>query len=78
MINNISDEENLENIIGRNPSLATLLSPKIGYLEAAKLVKEAIEKKQSIRDLAVLKGILSAEEADKIFDLKTISRNRYR
>jgi len=71
-------EENLENIIGRNPSLVTLLSPKIGYLEAAKLVKEAIEKKQSIRDLTVLKGILSAEEADKIFDLKTISRNRYR
>ena len=72
------NKENLENIIGMNPSLATILSPKIGYFAAAKLVKEAIEKKQSIKDLIVIKGILSAEEADQIFDLKTISRNRYR
>lgn len=74
----VTNEENLKNIIGMNPSLATLLSLKIGYLGAAELAKEAIEKKKSIRDLAVLKGILSAEEADQLFDLKTISKNRYR
>ncbi len=74
----VTNEENLKNIIGMNPSLATLLSLKIGYLGAAELAKESIEKKKSIRDLAVLKGILSAEEADQLFDLKTISKNRYR
>ena len=71
------DEEKLRNIAGMNPSLATLLSPKIGYLKAAEIAKEALEKKESIRDLVVERGILSADEADKLFDLKIISKNCY-
>ena len=71
------DEENLRNIAGMNPSLVTLLSPKIGYLKAAEITKEALEKKESIRDLVVKRGILSVVEADKLFDLKIISKNRY-
>jgi aspartate ammonia-lyase len=70
------NEESLRKTAGMNPSLATLLSPKIGYLGAAELAKEAMKKNQSIRDLAVKKGILSVEEADKMFDLKTVSKNR--
>ncbi len=72
-----TDEGRLSNIALMNPSLATLLSPKIGYLQASELSNEAMEKKQSIRDLTVIKGILSVEEADKLFDLKNISNNRY-
>ncbi len=60
-----------------NPSLATLLSPKIGYLEAAEIAKEASKKKESIKDLVVKRGILSIEEADRMFDLEIISKNRY-
>jgi aspartate ammonia-lyase len=71
------DEEKLRNIAGMNPSLVTLLSPKIGYLKAAEIAKEALEKKESIRDLVVERGILSADEADKLFDLKIISKNCY-
>jgi aspartate ammonia-lyase len=72
-----ANKEKLTNIASKNPSLATLLSPKIGYLEAAEIAKEAMETKQSIRDLVVKKGILSLDEADKLFDLKNISKNRY-
>lgn len=72
-----ANKEKLINIASKNPSLATLLSPKIGYLEAAEIAKEAMETKQSIRDLVVKKGILSSDEADKLFDLKNISKNRY-
>ena len=71
------NEKILSNIAGMNPSLVTLLSPKIGYLEAAEIAKEALEKKESIRDLVVKRGILSVVEADKLFDLKIISKNRY-
>ncbi len=71
------DEKNLRNIAGMNPSLVTLLSPKIGYLKAAEIAKEALEKKESIRDLVVERGILSVDEADQLFDLKIISKNRY-
>jgi aspartate ammonia-lyase len=74
----LADEERLRMIAGMNPILATLLSPKIGYLRAADLAREAMETKQSIRDLAVKKGILSDEEADRLFDLDNVSKNRYK
>jgi aspartate ammonia-lyase len=70
-------EEKLKITAEMNPSLATLLSPKIGYLKSAEIAKEAMEKNMSIRDLTVKKGLLSADEADKLFDLKTISKNRF-
>ena len=61
-----------------NPSLATLLSTRIGYLRAARLAEESLEKKRPVRDLAIEKGILPREEADALFDLEEISRNRLR
>jgi aspartate ammonia-lyase len=63
---------------GMNPALATLLTSRIGYLRAARIAEEAMEKKRPIRDLAVEKGILSEKEADALFDLEEIARNRYR
>ena len=71
------DEERMIKIAGINPSLVTILSPKIGYLHAAELAKEAMETNQSISELAVKKGIITFEEAEKLFDLKIISKNRY-
>jgi len=73
-----ANEVRLLAYIGMNPALATLLTPRIGYLRAAKLAEESMEKKRPIRDLAVEKGILSEGEADALFDLEEISRNRYR
>jgi aspartate ammonia-lyase len=73
----LADKEHLRTVAETNPILATLLSPKIGYLQAAKLAKEAMETKQPIKDLAIKKGILSREEADQLFDLENISKNRY-
>jgi aspartate ammonia-lyase len=70
--------DDVEAVVGMNPSLVTLLSPKIGYLKAAKIAKEAMDKKQPIKELVVLKGILSPEEADQLFDLQKISKNIYR
>lgn len=72
------NEKELQRAAGLNPILTTLLSPKIGYVRAGELAKEAMETKQPIKDLAVIKGILSEEEAEKLFDLETISKNRYR
>jgi len=63
---------------GMNPALATLLTPRIGYLRAARLAEESMEKRRPIRDLAIEKGILTGEEADALFDLEEISRNRNR
>ncbi|HMA05579.1 MAG TPA: aspartate ammonia-lyase [Methanomicrobiales archaeon] len=73
-----ANEVRLVAYIRLNPSLATLLTPRIGYLRAARLAEESMEKKRSVRDLAIEKGILTEKEADALFDLEDQSRNRYR
>jgi aspartate ammonia-lyase len=72
------NEKQLKMVAGMNPILATLLSPKIGYLRAAELAKESMKTNQPIKDLVIAKGILSEEEANRLFNLETISKNRYR
>lgn len=72
------NEEQLIKVVSMNPILATLLSPKIGYLNAAELAKEAMATKQPIKDIVIKKGILSKEEADDLFDLKKMSKNHFR
>jgi aspartate ammonia-lyase len=74
----VVNEDGVEGVVSMNPSLATLLSPKIGYLNSAKISKEAMDKKLSIKELVVLKGILSPDEADQLFDLQKISKNIHR
>ena len=72
------NEEQLKIVAGMNPILVTLLSPKIGYLHAAELARESMKTNQPIKDLVIAKGILSEEDANRLFNLETISKNRYR
>ena len=72
------NEEQLQMVAGMNPILATLLSPKIGYLHAAELAEESMKTNQPIKDLVIEKGILSEAEANRLFNLETMSKNRYR
>ena len=61
-----------------NKTVATMLTGRIGYLKAAELAHESMQQHRTIHDLAVEKGILTKEEADAIFDMQAIARNRYR
>lgn len=77
-IEGISANEKISrSYLEKNPSLATLLSPKIGYLKAAELAKEALEKGISVKELAVKQGVISGDEAEIIFDLKKITKSKY-
>jgi aspartate ammonia-lyase len=51
-------------------SIVTVLNPHIGYLAAAGIAKESIRTGKTIRQLVVEKGLLSAEQVDKIFDVR--------
>ncbi len=73
-----ANEDRLMMHVGTNPALATLLTPKIGYLKAAEIAYESMTQHRPIRDIALEKGILTKEEADVIFDLHAIAANRYR
>jgi aspartate ammonia-lyase len=74
----VAHEARMRAYVGTNPILATLLTPKIGYLHAADIAYEAMEKRRAIRDLAVEEGILSVAEADELFDITKITKNHYR
>jgi aspartate ammonia-lyase len=72
-----ADEARCRSHLDLNPSLATLLSPRIGYLRAAELAEEAMERKIPVADLAVEKGLISPEEARKIFDPDRVTDSIY-
>jgi len=74
----VANEHRILSTIGTNPILATMLTPKIGYLKAAEIAHESMVTHRSIRDIALERGILSKEEADDMFDLHTLAKNQYR
>jgi aspartate ammonia-lyase len=61
-----ADAERCRAYLELNPSLVALLAPRIGYLAAADLAREALEKHKPVRQLAVEKGIVSSEQADRL------------
>jgi fumarate hydratase, class II len=67
------DENRCASYLEKNPALATLLSPKIGYLEAAKIAEQALEQGRSVKEVALEKGLLKAEELEKMLDPKRLS-----
>ena len=73
-----ANRNRLREHVGSNPILATLLTGRIGYLKAAELAHESMQKHRTIHDLAVEKGILPRQEADEIFDLAAIAKSQYR
>jgi len=63
----IVDEKRCASYVEKNPSLAVFLSPRIGYLEASKIAKEALDKRCSVKEVAIEKGIIKPKEAKEIF-----------
>jgi aspartate ammonia-lyase len=52
--------------------MATMLSPYIGYLEAAKLAKQAQSENRSVKEIALEKGLLKPEQLEKVFSRKNL------
>jgi aspartate ammonia-lyase len=66
------DEKRCEDYLEKNPSLATLLAPKIGYLEAAKIAKQAQAENRTVKEVALEKHLLTKNELEKIFNRKNL------
>ncbi|MCW3999337.1 MAG: aspartate ammonia-lyase [Candidatus Bathyarchaeota archaeon] len=66
------DEKRCEMYLEKNPSLATLLAPKIGYLEAAKVAKQAQAENRTVKEVALERGLLSREELERIFSRRNL------
>src|SRR5258708_3462937 len=51
-------------------SVVTVLNPHIGYLKAAEIVKEYLKSGRPIRQIVLEKGLLTADQLDRVFDLR--------
>lgn len=67
------DETKLKSQIEKNPVLVTLLVPYIGYMEAAKLYKEALKNNTSVRELVLKKRLMSRKKLDAVLGRKNLS-----
>ncbi|NHI93685.1 MAG: aspartate ammonia-lyase [Candidatus Lokiarchaeota archaeon] len=63
-----ANELRCKDYLEKNPSLATFLNPIIGYLEAAKIANESVEKNKSIKELILEKKLMSKEQLNDLFD----------
>ena len=66
------NEKQCSQYLEKNPSLATLLSPYIGYLEAAKIAKQAQAENRSVKEIVLEKGLLKKEGIEKIFSRENL------
>jgi len=73
-----ADEARCRAYAERTMGLATALNPYIGYLAAAEVAKEALATGRSIREVVIEKGLLEAEELDRILDPKAMTEPRER
>jgi fumarate hydratase class II len=68
----VVNEERCAQYLERNPALATFLAPYIGYLEASKIAKQALEQGRSVKEVALEKGLFKPDELKKILYSKRL------
>ncbi|QYJ86263.1 class II fumarate hydratase [Shewanella mesophila] len=64
----IVNQEKLEESLSRNPILVTALTPRVGYVLAAKIVKQAYQQQRPITEVAQELTDLSQDELTKLLD----------
>jgi aspartate ammonia-lyase len=66
----VADRGRARALVERNPAIATLLNPRMGYLAAAELAKEAVARGVPVLDLAVERGAI--KEQDRLDILRAL------
>ena len=66
--------ERITELVDKNPILATVLNPIIGYDKAAEVVKKAIRENKTVKQVVVELGYLNKEEAEKVLDPKVMTK----
>ncbi|HNM86342.1 MAG TPA: lyase family protein, partial [Mycobacterium sp.] len=74
----VADEERLRTLAESSPSIVTPLNSAIGYEEAAKVAKQALAEKKTIRQTVIDRGLigdkLSEAELDKRLDVLAMAK----
>ena len=65
-----ANQERCQSYAENSTSIVTVLNPHIGYLAGAEIAKEYLKSGKPIRQLVLEKKLLTAEQLDKVFDLR--------
>jgi aspartate ammonia-lyase len=68
-----ADEARARELLDRSTAMATALSPYIGYAATADLAKTAVATGRSLRDLALERRLLPAEQLDEILSIEAMT-----
>jgi fumarate hydratase class II len=69
-----ADVERCRAYADASPAVATALNPYLGYDVVAELVKESVRDGRPVRELVVERGLLAADEVERILDLEAMTR----
>ncbi len=69
----VANEDHCKHYFERSVGLATALSPFVGYLNAAEIAHEAAKTGESVKALAIRKGIVTEGEFDRITNPLTVT-----
>ena len=65
-----ADAERCRELLERSTAVATALSPYIGYAKTAEIAKAAVATGRSIRELVLERGLMDAQQLDRILSAK--------
>lgn len=68
-----ANRKRAQELLERNPSIATALNKAIGYDEAAKIAKEAATSGRSVREVVKEKGLLTDAQLDAILNVRDMT-----
>jgi fumarate hydratase, class II len=68
-----ADRERCEEMIEKSLALATALTPKLGYDEAARISKRAYNQRKTIRQVVIEESRLSRKELDRLLDPRSMT-----
>ncbi|MBN1857917.1 aspartate ammonia-lyase [Candidatus Bipolaricaulota bacterium] len=72
-----ADEQACRGRLEDNPAIATLLAPRIGYLQAAEIAREAVACGRSVLEIVLEKKLLEETEARTLLDPMRVARGIY-
>ena len=62
-----------QELLERNPSIATALNPYIGYDRAAEIAKQSAKQGRSVRDVVKERGLMKGAELNRALDVRTMT-----
>lgn len=71
-----ANREHCRQVVDNSIGIITALNPFIGYENATRIAKQALESQQSIRDLVLKEGLLSETQLDDVLSIENMTAPR--